>query len=181
MIRPASRRDTLRMTNGTGTTRRALLGSTTAGLAGAALAACGGTTAGSDPKPTTRTSPVNIQFLSWRPNAMDRFEAKWKEWGDKNKVNIAIEKVAASGDRNTMLTARLAADQAPDCTDSHSDTDFQRCEAGAFMVLDPLMSRDKISQDKGYGLTYAEKWRGKTYQLSYWVEPFGIYYNKTMC
>lgn len=168
------------MTNGTRTTRRALLGSTTAGLAGAALAACGGTTAGSDPKPTTRTTPVNIQFLSWRPNAMDRFEAKWKEWGDKNKVNIGIEKVAAAADRNTMLTARLAADQAPDCTDSHSDADFQRCEAGAFAVLDSLMSRDKITQDKGYGLTYAEKWRGKTYQLSYWVEPFGIYYNKTM-
>jgi multiple sugar transport system substrate-binding protein len=168
------------MTYGTGNTRRALLGSTAAGLSGAALAACGATGSGGDAKPTTRTTPVNISFLSWRPNAMDRFEAKWKEWGDKNKVTISIEKVAAAGDRNTMLTARLAADQAPDCTDSHSDADFARCEAGAFAVLDPLLSRDKLSQDKGYGLTYAEKWRGKTYQLSYWVEPFGIYYNKTM-
>ena len=154
----------------------------TAGLAGAALAACGPTGgAGGDAKPSQRTEPISISFMSWRPNAMDRFEKTWAEWASPRKITINIEKIANSGDRNTQLTARLAADQAPDATDSHSDADFARCEAGNFQVLDQLMARDKISQDKGYGLTYAEKWRGKTYQLAYWVEPFGIYYNKTMC
>jgi ABC-type glycerol-3-phosphate transport system substrate-binding protein len=121
--------------------------------------------------------------MSWRPNAIDRFEKKWNEWGAANKVNFSLDKIGGtnpSGDRNTQLTARLAADQAPDATDSHSDTDFARCESGSFAVLDSLMARDKISQEKGYGLTYAEKWRGKTYQLAYWVEPFGIYYNKSL-
>ena len=49
------------------------------------------------------------------------------------------------------------------------------------LELDKYLARDKLSQEKGdWGLTYAEKWRGKTYALAYWVEPFGIYYNKTM-
>lgn len=161
--------------------RRVLAG--TAGLTGLALAACapGGATGGSgDAKPSARTEPIRFSFMSWRPNAMDRFEKKWKQWAEPRKITIEIEKIANSNDRNTQLTARLAADQAPDATDSHSDTDFVRCEAGHFKVLDQLLARDKISQDKGYGLTYAEKWRGKTYQLAYWVEPFGIYYNKSM-
>jgi ABC-type glycerol-3-phosphate transport system substrate-binding protein len=170
------------MEHGRNITRRGVLGGAGASLAGAALAACAQGGAGSgEGQPSARTQPITINFMSWRPNAMDRFEKKWKEWGDPRKITFNIEKVAASGDRNTQLTARLAADQAPDATDSHSDADFIRCEQGNFQVLDQLMSRDKITQDKGYGLTYAEKWRGKTYQLSYWVEPFGIYYNKTMC
>jgi ABC-type glycerol-3-phosphate transport system substrate-binding protein len=166
------------------TTRRGILTGAGAGLAaltGAALAACApGGSGGSQAQATKRDQPITITFMSWRPNAMDRFEKKWAEWGAPRKINFNIEKIANSNDRNTQLTARLAADQAPDATDSHSDADFARCEGGNFEVLDPLLARDKISQDKGYGLTYAEKWRGKTYQLAYWVEPFGIYYNKTL-
>jgi len=165
-----------------GKTRRGVLGAG-AGLAGAVLAACapgaGGGGAG-ETQSSKRTQPITMSFMSWRPNAMDRFEKKWKEWAEPRKITIEIEKVANSTDRNTQLTTRLAADQAPDATDSHSDADFPRCEQGHFKVLDQLMARDKVTQDKGYGLTYAEKWRGKTYQLSYWVEPFGIYYNKTI-
>ena len=171
------------MTYGTGTTRRALLGSTAAGLSGAALAACGATGAGSDPKPTTRTTPITIRFMSWRPNAMDRFEKKWNEWAAPRKITIQIDKIGGSnpsGDRNTLLTTQLAAGQGPDATDSHSDTEFARIDSGQILALDSLMARDKINQDKGYALTYAEKWKGKTYQLAYWVEPFGIYYNKSM-
>ena len=164
--------------------RRGILAGT-GGLLGAALAACGpvasgGSGGGTQQAPAARSTPVTISFMSWRPNAMDRFEKKWKEWSDKTKINVNIERIANSGDRDTQLTARLAADQAPDATDSNSGTDFARCEAGQFMVLDKYMSRDKVTQDTGYGLTYAEKWRGKTYQLSYWVEPYGIYYNKSM-
>jgi multiple sugar transport system substrate-binding protein len=165
--------------------RRALLGGGV-GLAGAALAACAapGATGGGgqgEAKPAARTQPITLQFMSWRPNAMDRFQDKWKAWGDPRKITFEIDKIANSGDRNTKLTASLAADQAPDVTDAVSDTDFKLYQAGFMLQLDPFLSRDKINQEKGdWGLTYAEKWRGKTYALAYWVEPFGIYYNKTM-
>jgi multiple sugar transport system substrate-binding protein len=168
------------MQSGNGVSRRGLIGSAGAGLVGVALAACGGAPAGGDGQASQNAKPVTMSFMSWRPIAMDRFEKKWTEWGTPRKITINIERIANSGDRDTQLTARLAADQAPDATDSNSGTDFARCEAGHFMVLDKLMSRDKVSQEKDYGLTYAEKWRSKTYQLSYWVEPYGIYYNKTM-
>ena len=151
------------------------------GLTGAVLAACGAPgVGGGEAKPSARTQPITITFMSWRPNAMDRFQKKWEEWATPRKITIDIDKLANSGDRDTKLTAQLAADQAPDATDSNSGTDFPRCEAGHFMVLDKYLSRDKISQEKDYGLTYAEKWRNKVYQLAYWVEPYGIYYNKTM-
>ncbi len=132
------------------------------------------------PRPTARANPVTIRFMSWRPNAMDRFEKKWKEWGDANKVVIEIERVPNVNDRNAKLVAGFVADQAPDVTDSHSDVEYKYYESGFIMQLDQLMARDKISQDKGYAMTYAERWRSKTFALAYWVEPFGIYYNKTM-
>jgi ABC-type glycerol-3-phosphate transport system substrate-binding protein len=158
-------------------TRRGVLAGAAGGLAVAA-AACGpGGGAGGDAPPAARTQPITIRFMSWRPNAMDRFEKKWQEWAGPRKITIEIERTM---ERNTKLTAGLAADQAPDATDSESGVDFKFIEAGHFMALDNLMARDKVSQDKGYGLTYAEKWRAKTYQLAYWVEPFGIYYNKAM-
>jgi multiple sugar transport system substrate-binding protein len=164
-------------------TRRALLAGGV-GLAGAVVAACeapAGSGGGSQGSGTTRTQPITLQFMSWRPNAMDRFQNKWREWGEPRKISFEIDKIAGSGDRNTKLTASLAADQAPDVTDSVSDSDFKLYQSGFMLELDKYLSRDKLSQEKGdWGLTYAEKWRGKTYALSYWVEPFGIYYNKTM-
>ncbi len=132
------------------------------------------------PAPTQRAQPITLRFMSWRPNAMDRFEKKWKEWGDANKVIIEIERIPNATDRNTKIVAGFAAEQAPDVTDSHSDVEFKYYDSKFIMELDKYLSRDKISQDKGYGVTYAEKWRGKTFGLAYWVEPFGIYYNKTM-
>ena len=132
------------------------------------------------PRPTARANPVTVRFMSWRPNAMDRFEKRWKEWGDANRVVIEIERIPNANDRNTKIVAGFAADQAPDVTDSHSDVEYKYYESGFIMQLDQLMARDKISQDKGYAMTYAERWRSKTFALAYWVEPFGIYYNKTM-
>jgi multiple sugar transport system substrate-binding protein len=166
------------MTIAQGTSRRQLLGGALTGLSGAALAGAGG-----DNKASQRTQPITIRFMSWRPNAMDRFEKKWAEWATPRKITISIDKIGGSnpsGDRNTLLTTQMAAGQGPDATDSHSDTEFARIDSGQILALDSLLSRDKINQDKGYALTYAEKWKGKTYQLAYWVEPFGIYYNKTM-
>lgn len=170
------------MNTARGMSRRAAI--TVAGaLSGTALAACAPGATGGDTRSSQRTQPITFRFMSWRPNAMDRFEKKWNEWATPRKITIQIDKIGGanpSGDRNTALTTQLAAGQGPDATDSHSDTDFARCEAGQFLVLDPLMARDKVTQDKGYALTYAEKWRGKTYQLAYWVEPFGIFYNKAL-
>lgn len=163
--------------------RRSLLVSAGLAPAGLILVACAGPAAGGaggQGKPIQRTQPITLRFMSWRPNAMDRFEKKWQEWGEAHKIIFDIDRVPDSTQRNTKLVAQFAADQAPDATDSHSDVEFKYYDAGFILQLDPFMARDKISQDKDYGLTGAEKWRGKTYGLAYWVEPFGIYYNKTM-
>jgi multiple sugar transport system substrate-binding protein len=161
--------------------RRALLAGG-AGLAGAALAACAGpgaTGGQGEAKPAARTQPITLRFMSWRPNAMDRFESKWQEWGAQRKITFDIEKLT-SGERNTKIVAQFAADQAPDVTDAESGVELKFYDSGFILQLDKYLTRDKINQEKDWGLTGAEKWRGKTYGLAYWVEPFGIYYNKTM-
>ena len=36
--------------------------------------------------------------MSWRPNAMDRFEKRWKEWGDGSKVSALVYTDRDSGE-----------------------------------------------------------------------------------
>lgn len=136
-----------------------------------------GQTAG---QPQGRTQPIELRFMSWRPNAMDRFEKKWAEWGEKHKVNITIERNNNSGEQLTKITAMFASDTGPDIWDTVSNNDMKFYDAGFVLQLDSYISRDKLNLEKDWALTGIEKWRNKWYALPYWVEPFAIYYNKTI-
>lgn len=166
----------------TAATRRAVFSRGAALAASGVLAACvaGGASPGGEAKPAQRTQPVTLRFMSWRSTTIDRFLKKWSEWGDPRKITFEIERPADQNDRNTKLLAGFVAGQAPDVMDVHIDVESKFHEAGHTLVLDQFMIRDKVSQDGGYGLTIGEKWRGKTHAVAYWVEPFGIYYNKTL-
>src|SRR5688572_25202074 len=106
-------------------TRRGVLAGTTGGLAVLAAACAPGAGGGAGSagegagRPAARTEPITLRFMSWRPNAMDRFEQKWQEWGAPRRITFEIEKLT-SGERNTKIVAQFAADQAPDLTDAES-------------------------------------------------------------
>jgi ABC-type glycerol-3-phosphate transport system substrate-binding protein len=171
---------TVRLRAGRLTRRQVLAGTGAAALVTSSGACRAPGSGGGEAGPAARTQPITLRFMSWRPNAMDRFEKKWQAWGESRKITFDIERLPNASERNTKLTAAIAADQAPDATDSHSDNDFKFYELGVMLQLDKYLSRDKITQERDWGLTYAETWRGKTYALAYWVEPFAVYYNKTM-
>jgi ABC-type glycerol-3-phosphate transport system substrate-binding protein len=164
---------------GSRTTRRMLAGSGV-GLAGAVLAACGpgGGSAGTDGRPAAGKPPVTLSFLSWRPAAMDQFAPFWTEYGTKNNVRFEVDK---GGDfEQTKVTTMFASDTGPDLFDTEYQSLPRMYDSKFVLELDNYLSRDKISLERDMALVGIERWRQKTYGIPYWVEPFGIFYNKAL-
>jgi ABC-type glycerol-3-phosphate transport system substrate-binding protein len=156
------------------------LGALGAGFGGAALAACSGGAggAGSDASAGKSKAPVTLSFLSWRPAAMDQFAPFWEEYGEKNNVKLEVDK---SGDfEQTKLTTMMAGDSGPDLFDSEYQSLPKIYDAKFVLELDKYLSRDKVVLEKDMALVGIERWRQKTYGVPYWVEPFSIYYNKSL-
>jgi ABC-type glycerol-3-phosphate transport system substrate-binding protein len=149
------------------------------GLTGAALAACApGGGAGGDGQPAASKGPVTLTFLSWRPPAMDQFAPFWQEYSKKTNVTIEVDK---TGDyAQTKLTTMFASDTGPDLFDSEFQSLAKLYDGKFVLELDKYISRDKIALEKDWAILGIERWRGRTYGVPYWAEPFGIYYNKTL-
>jgi ABC-type glycerol-3-phosphate transport system substrate-binding protein len=156
--------------------RKVLLGSGSAvGLL--ALACAGPGTAPPQPQASSR-GPVTLTFLSWRPPAMDQFAPSWQEYGQKSNTTIEVDK---TGDFNQQkLTTMFASDSGPDLFDSEFQSLPRMYDSGFVLQIDRYLSRDKVALDKEWAILGIERWRQKTYGVPYWVEPFGIYYNKSL-
>jgi fructooligosaccharide transport system substrate-binding protein len=160
-------------------TRRSVVGTGVA-LAGAVFAACGpgGGSAGTDGRPAAGKPPVTLSFLSWRPAAMDQFAPFWTEYGNKNNVRFEVDK---GGDfEQTKITTMFASDTGPDLFDTEYQSLPRMYDSKFVLELDNFISRDKIALERDMALVGIERWRQKTYGIPYWVEPFGIYYNKAL-
>ncbi|HVG98477.1 MAG TPA: extracellular solute-binding protein [Chloroflexota bacterium] len=165
-----------RTTTWRGTSRRAALRGAGLGLAGAAAVAC--SAPGGVEPPAASKAPVALSFMSWRPIAMDQFEPIWTEYGKKNNVTFDVDK---SDDGNlTKLTTMFAADAGMDLFDAATGVMPRMYDAGSVLQLDKYLTRDKLTLDKEWAILGIERWRQKTYGVPYWVEPFGIYYNKSL-
>jgi ABC-type glycerol-3-phosphate transport system substrate-binding protein len=157
-------------------TRRTAVRAAALGLPGALLAACSGQPAAQ--APAANTPPVTLSFLSWRPPAMDQFAPSWQEYGQKHNVTITVDK---DGDYDqTKLTTMIVSDTGPDLFDSETQHLPKMYDSGFVLELTKYLSRDKITLDKDWGVLGIERWRQKTFGVPYWVEPFGIYYNKSL-
>jgi ABC-type glycerol-3-phosphate transport system substrate-binding protein len=160
--------------------RRAMLQTTVTAVATGLLAACtrAATQQPAAATPKARTSPITLTFLSWRPIAMDQFEPIWKEYEQRNLVRFEVDKTGDYG--QTKLITMLAGDAAPDLWDGRTDALPKIYDSGAVLELSSFLSRDRINLTKDWALTGIERWRQKVYGVPYWVEPFAIYYNKTL-
>jgi fructooligosaccharide transport system substrate-binding protein len=161
-------------------TRRGVLVGGGLGLAGAALAACdvGQGAAGGGARSASSRGPVTLSFLSWRPPAMDQFAPFWEEYTKKNNVKIEVDK---TGDfAQQKLTTMFASDTGPDMFDSEFQSLPKMYDSNFVLQLDKYLSRDRINLDREWGVLGIERWRQKTYGVPYWVEPFGMYYNKSL-
>jgi multiple sugar transport system substrate-binding protein len=149
-----------------------------AALSGTTLAACGQAQQGGEALPAQRRQMIVLTFLSWRPPAMDQFAPFWDDYGKKNNLRIEVDK---SGDyQQTKLNTMFASDTGPDLFDAETQSLPKMYDSGFVLQLDKYLSRDRISLDKEWAVLGIERWRQKTYGVPYWVEPFGIYYNKTL-
>jgi len=157
-------------------TRRIAVRAAALGLPGAVLAACSGQPAA--PAPAANKPPVTLSYLSWRPPAMDQFAPFWQDYGTQHHVLLEVDK---GGDGNQeKLTTLIAAGQGPDLFDSETQHLPKEYDTGAVLPVDRYLSRDKVNLDKDWAVLGIERWRQKTYGVPYWVEPFGIYYNKSL-
>lgn len=167
-----------RSTSTAPTRRGFLLGAAAGGSA--LLAACGeaGGTTASAPAAGKSKEPVTLTFLSWRPPAMKQFDPYWKEYSKKSNIHLEVDD---SGDGNQeKITTMFAADTGPDLFDTNTRSLPSMYNNGFVLEITKYLSRDKINLDKDWGVLGIERWRQKTYGVPYWVEPFGIYYNKTL-
>jgi fructooligosaccharide transport system substrate-binding protein len=165
------------MQYGRGSSRRGLLASA-GGLAGVALAACAGTGGDAGQKPAASKQPVTLQFLSWRPPAMDQFAPFWADYAKQTNVTINVDK---SGDfAQEKITTMFAADSGPDLWDTEFQSLPKMYDAKFALELDKYLSRDKVTIDRDHAVLGIERWRQKTYGVPYWVEPFGVFYNKSL-
>jgi fructooligosaccharide transport system substrate-binding protein len=164
-----------------GQTRRSFL--STAGSAGAALpavllAACGDRGARQAPTAGRREAPVTLSFLSWRPPAMTQFAPSWREFSQKSNIIIEVDD---TGDGNQeKITAMFAADSGPDLFDANTRNLPAMYNSGFVLQIDPYLTRDRVNLDRDWGMLGIERWRQRTYGVPYWVEPFSIYYNKSL-
>ena len=161
----------------TRTTRRGLVLGAAAGLSGAALAACGAP-ASSPSAGTVSKEPVTLSFLSWRPPAMAQFKPYWEEYQKKNNVTLLVDD-SADGNQE-KITTMFASDTGPDLFDANTRNLPSMYSNGFVLEISKYLNRDKVNLDKDWALLGIERWRGKTYGVPYWAEPFGIYYNKTL-
>ena len=159
------------------TSRRGFVLGAGASLAGAALAACGGP-ASTPSGGAAGARHVTLSFLSWRPPAMTQFKPHWEEYQKKHNVTIEVDD---SGDGNQeKITTMFASDTGPDLFDANTRSLPSMYNNGFVLEVSKYLNRDKINLDKDWALLGIERWRGKTYGVPYWAEPFGIYYNKTL-
>ena len=159
-----------------GITRRGILSAAAVGLSSAALAACEGPTPG--PPQAGSKAQVTLTFLSWRPIAMDQFEPAWTEYGRKHNVKLEVDK---TGDfAQTKLTTMFVSDTGPDLFDSEFQSLPKMFDSGFVLQLDKFLSRDKLTLDRDWAPTGIERWRQKIFGVPYWVEPFAIFYNKSL-
>ena len=163
-----------------GLTRRGLtLGTASAALAvgSVALAACGGAGAGSGSGGAAKP-PVKLTYLSWRPIAMEQFAPAWKAYQTKNNATIEVDP-SGLGNQEKLITM-FASDSGPDLWDANTSLLPKMYDNGFVLELTKYLSRDKITLDKDWAPLGIERWRQKTYAVPYWLEPFGIFYNKSL-
>jgi fructooligosaccharide transport system substrate-binding protein len=109
---------------------------------------------------------------------MDQFAPFWEEYTKKNNVKIEVDK---TGDfAQQKLTTMFASDTGPDMFDSEFQSLPKMYDSNFVLQLDKYLSRDRINLDREWGVLGIERWRQKTYGVPYWVEPFGMYYNKSL-
>jgi ABC-type glycerol-3-phosphate transport system substrate-binding protein len=149
-----------------------------AGVAAGALAACSAPGAVSQPAPGG--PPVTLSFMSGRGIAMDQFAPAWTEYGQQHNVTFEVERTANVTENAVKLTALFAADQGPDLFDANTSFLPRMYDGGAVLALDRYLSADRIALDRDWAVLGIERWRQKAYAVPYWVEPFAIYYNKSL-
>jgi ABC-type glycerol-3-phosphate transport system substrate-binding protein len=118
--------------------------------------------------------------MSGRGIAMDQFKPAWAAYGERHHVTFEVERTANVTENAVKLTALLAADQAPDLFDANTTFLPKMYDSGAVLRLDAYLAGDKIALDRDWAVLGIERWRQKTYSLPYWVEPFAVYYNKSL-
>lgn len=156
--------------------REVLLGA--AGALGVLGAACGGPGEAPAAVPGASRAPVTLSFLSWRPPAMDQFAPFWEEYGKKTNTTIEVDKSGDYGQQK--LTTMFASDSGPDLFDTEYQSLPRMYDSGFVLQLDQYLTREKITLEKEHAVVGIERWRQKTYGVPYWVEPFGVYYNRSL-
>ncbi|HEU5317139.1 MAG TPA: extracellular solute-binding protein, partial [Chloroflexota bacterium] len=142
----------------------------------ALLAACGG---GSTAAPGGGAKPhVKLTYLSWRPVAMEQFAPAWKEYQAKNNVTIEVDP-SNLGNQEKLITM-ISSDTGPDLWDANTSTLPKMYDSGWVLEVSKYLTRDKLTLDRDWAPLGVERWRQKTYSVPYWLEPFGIFYNKTL-
>ena len=124
--------------------------------------------------------PVTLTFMSGRGIAMDQFKPAWTAYGEQHHVTFEVERTANVTENAVKLTALFAADQAPDLFDANTTFLPRMYDSGAVLRLDAYLAGDKIALERDWAVLGIERWRQKTYALPYWVEPFAVYYNKSL-
>lgn len=175
--------------------RRALLLTSAAGMAGAFLAACGGAPA---PASTGATqAPAAEATATTAPPATEqKIELRWLDWSDQDAVvNAAIARFKdthpnvtinfepigdAWGDK--QLT-QMVSGNAPDILTGNDETSYKWAERNQLLDMNPLVERDLTPEQIGDFFEY--QWEGLIYPgnrirmgLPYYTWVFQYYYNQ---
>jgi ABC-type glycerol-3-phosphate transport system substrate-binding protein len=156
----------------------------TGGVGAAALAACGGSDAGTPSSAPSAATPATIDvFITSvigappsRQKLVDDMTARFPA------IKQNITEIGGSADADKKLLAAGAAGTVPDVFYQHEKNIGTFAAVGLPRELDTLAARDKKLVDlndfsPGANATYT--WQGRLYGLTHQYEPNVLYYNKT--
>jgi multiple sugar transport system substrate-binding protein len=166
------------------TTRRGYLGSISAALGGAALAACapGESSTGATPK---RSTPVTITFNTWYDVVTNPIVPLFKKFEEETNIKVEHDINPANRDANQgggmpKYTAWYVSGTAPDVVNGENFSWSQFYSTNVILEITDYLKRDKIDLNKQYALMGSEVWCGKAYAMPYDADPRAVYYNKTL-